>query len=280
MNLHFESLDELHDMIREMGYVKPVEPVFHVSVPHMSSTEVAEWAKKFKAATAGPSGETASDEGEEGNVQAPAGELAAGANPSQATRETDSNGSQVFSPEPAKRKRRTKAEMEAARAADATVTEVSQGAPLTNTAQPAHAANPFEASTSNPSTATQAILSAPSGQAATLAGIQAMQTSPFDTTATTPQDGAQSADVAIASTSPVDTATFIETRSLEILSTQTEPLTAVKHMHLCRDFIAKHGQAKYLEGFALAGLPATIGTYKPEQCARHQAALEFLNLNA
>jgi hypothetical protein len=51
-------------------------------------------------------------------------------------------------------------------------------------------------------------------------------------------------------------------------------------MHLCRDFIAKHGQAKYLEGFALAGLPATIGTYKPEQCAKHQAALEFLNLNA
>lgn len=191
-------------------------------------------------------------------------------------------------PEPTKRKRRTKAEMEAARAAEAKpadgfgMTSAQSEAAVVGHSKPeTSTANPFEASNeTSASTATEAILNAPNGQAATLAGIAAMQTqSPFE-----PAPEAQATAVALqaAQAAPVivgDAATFLETRSLELL-TAGEPIKTVEHMHKCRDFIAKHGQAKYLESFPLAGLTATIGTFKPEQCARHQAALEFLSANA
>ncbi len=251
MNLHFESLDELHDMIAAMGYVKADSAPIMLEAPEPGDDPVP----------LDVLAENAQCHAEQGNEPAP-----------------------TEQPEQTKRKRRTKAEMEAARAAEASTGNSS----TTDSSNAVAGSNPFETSTSNPSTATQAILSAPSGQAATLAGIQAMQSSPFDTAPAAVASNPTTDTAVIAETSPtqsipatgVDAATCIETRSLEILSTQTEPLTAVKHMHLCRDFIAKHGQAKYLEGFALAGLPATIGTYKPEQCAKHQAALEFLSLNA
>jgi len=279
MNLHFESLDELHDMIREMGYVKadrgytasvrpqteldracgnaPIVDIVYASDTTFGDAPGATIEERILNLEAEAIAELAiAEAGEQGNGPAPTAQ-----------------------PEPTKRKRRTKAEMEAIRAAEnGQIADAAATVESSSTQATGAGSNPFEASTNNPSVATQAILNAPSGQAATLAGIQAMQNSPFaptteDTTAATTDTGAQNATAAT-----TDAATYVETRSLEILSTQTEPLTAVKHMHLCRDFIAKHGQARYLEAFALAGLPATIGTYKPEQCAKHQAALEFLAL--
>lgn len=278
MKLEFDSLKEFTEMIEAMGYVKsPGEysitlhareprPAADVLRPVLNMTPAELSAEVLRQTADAAEPVSPSIAAEQGNEPAPTGQT-----------------------EPTKRKRRTKAEMEAARASEqsnapAGLSETTEAAAQS----PVTLANPFEASSSS-STATEAILNAPNGQAATLAGIAAMQTqSPFDPAS------AQSHSEPVAQTAPAtattvapaaepvvvgDAATFLETRSLELL-TAGEPIKTVEHMHKCRDFIAKHGQAKYLESFPLAGLTATIGTFKPEQCARHQAALEFLSANA
>lgn len=253
MQMHFESIEEFNEMAAAMGYVKRADfaPVCAITPAELSAEVLRQTADAVEPVSPGIAQETA------GNEPAPTG--------------------QPETSEPAKRKRRTKAEMEAARAAGSQVENGSateQGS-ISGAAVDAGSGNPFEA---QPSAATQAILNAPTGQAATLAGIAAMQANPFEPA---PEQSLSASPVqtvqVTATTVGDDPAAFIEARSLEILTTAAEPLTAVKHMHVCRDFIAKHGQAKYMESFPLAGLPATVATFKAEQCAKHQAALEFLN---
>ena len=143
-----------------------------------------------------------------------------------------------------KRTRRTKAEMEAARAADA-LAELNAGAesdPLTpGVVGPATSPNPVDA---NPfavaSPATQAILEAPNQSAATLAGIAAMQTAPVDEAPAAPR-----------------------------------VIESIEHLRACQSFIQEHGMTKYNESFR-DGLNANIAAYTPEQRSLHVSILSQL----
>lgn len=144
----------------------------------------------------------------------------------------------------AKRKRRTKAEMEAARAKEASAANA-EAAPAGGSATTSAAAasvqltpagdNPFAVA----SPATQAILEAPNQSAATLAGMAAMQSNP-------PSDEQPAAPRVIES---------------------------IEHLRACQAFIQAHGMTKYNESFK-DGLNANIAAYTPEQRAQHIAILE------
>jgi len=158
---------------------------------------------------------------------------------------------------PAKRKRRTKAEIEADRAAEAmgevsnapaagqTVTSVAPSV----SASPSNSAVATGSNNANPfavaSPTTQAILEAPDQSAATLAGMAAMQTNP-----------------------PVDEH-----------PTAPRIVESIEHLRACQSFIQAHGMARYNESFR-DGLNANITTYTPEQRAQHVAILEALALSA
>lgn len=47
------------------------------------------------------------------------------------------------------------------------------------------------------------------------------------------------------------------------------------HLNEGREFIAKHGFPTYNETLALAGVPANIAAHTPEQVARHRAAMAY-----
>jgi len=153
---------------------------------------------------------------------------------------------------PTKRKRRTKAEMEAERAAEGKtvaasaeaaqpdISAMTTAAPAESAATPG-AGNPFAVA----SPATQAILEAPNQSAATLAGIAAMQTNP-----------------------PIDEP-----------ATAPRVVESIEHLRACQSFIQAHGMARYNESFR-DGLNANITTYTPEQRAQHVAILETLALSA
>ena len=153
---------------------------------------------------------------------------------------------------PAKRKRRTKAEIEAERAAEGkTVAALAEAAQpdisATTTAASAEsvatpgAGNPFAVA----SPATQAILEAPNQSTAILAGIAAMQTNP-------PVAG-----------DPV----------------APRVVESIEHLRACQSFIQAHGMARYNESFR-DGLNANITTYTPEQRAQHVGILEAFALGA
>jgi len=156
---------------------------------------------------------------------------------------------------PAKRKRRTKAEIEAERSAAGKVPNVpAAGQTATSvepsvSASPSNSANATGSNNANPfavaSPATQAILKAPNQSAATLAGMAAMQTDP-------PVDG-----------DPV----------------APRVVESIEHLRACQSFIQAHGMARYNESFR-NGLNANITTYTPEQRAQHVAILETLALSA
>lgn len=146
-----------------------------------------------------------------------------------------------------KRTRRTKAEMEAERAAGnapASSVEAAQpdisattSAATAESASTPAGANPF----AQASPATQAILEAPNQSAAVLAGMAAMQSNP------PPEEPA----------APV--------RVIE----------SIEHLRACQSFIQTYGMTKYNESFR-DGLNANIAAYTPEQRAQHVAILETL----
>lgn len=155
-----------------------------------------------------------------------------------------------------KRTRRTKAEMEAARAVDTPPAyDTPEGAQHVAAAhdaaqpEPEPRGNPFAASPS-----TQAILDAPNQSAATLAGMAAMQQGVGETMPAAPATRQQ--------------------RIMRIMAegVLTDSLAHLKH---CQKFIQSHGMAVYEKSFA-DGLTTNIAVYTAEQCALHVAILEEL----
>lgn len=141
-----------------------------------------------------------------------------------------------------RRKRRTKAEMEAARAAE-----------QAGNASPAGEATTDGASTNSPESATEA-----AG-----AGNPFAQPMP---TGNEPIQNAAPEDVP-------DVIQFIKSR----LGERPE-VSQVDHLNMARTFIGKHGMDKYNQSFALAGLTNNAMGYSVADCATHAAALDFLSL--
>jgi hypothetical protein len=161
------------------------------------------------------------------------------------------------------RKRRTKAEIEADKAAalaaaantpidGAQPAGEAQNEPQAHAAPPVDA-NPFAAGAINIAQTVQSAMQAaqPGG---TLGGIAAQQ--------------------GVAITEKTDPVVWIPQRGAAI-----GQVDALAHMNQCRAFIAANGQQRYQKSFPLAGLTPNVMSYKPEQCALHVAALEWLTAN-
>lgn len=172
----------------------------------------------------------------------------------QAGEDTDGAAAATGAPsEPVKRKRRTKAEMEAAaravadaRAADPETTEgnAAQAAPAEIPMPPADYLKQLqtepESAESNPNPfaqapAIQAILDAPTHAASLAAAAAAMQ-------------------------KPLD---------------ELPVVTSLQHLQECQQFIQKHGMPKYSESFR-DGLTANIAAYTDEQRSQHVAILRAM----
>lgn len=162
--------------------------------------------------------------------------------------------------EPAKRKRRTKAEI----AAD----EAAAGEPEAAAAAPAVEVkgNPFATEGSAPAAAIQAILDAPNQQAASLAGMAAVSLNAL------PEDMPTTVAKQAKPTDPAIIKGWIRDTAVGNIG----PVDLMAHMTRAKAFIAKHGTAKYNESFALAGLTPNIMEYEDEQRSLHTAALEFV----
>lgn len=184
--------------------------------------------------------------------------------------------------EPAKRKRRTKAEMQADADADAAAradtdniaAQVDAGSVQADSnagaaqSQPSDAqavaatspiagANPFDASTSNEPAATAALNEAPAGTTGTLAAIG--------------NEAAGDRGLEPYLANPVD---YIALRVAEMGG----EFDAREHMKKCVEFIGALGKARYDEAFELAGTSRSVATYTPADCAKHIAALEYLQI--
>lgn len=168
-----------------------------------------------------------------------------------------------------KRKRRTKAEIEADKAAaDAAAnTPAETNAPTDAQAvaatSPLAGANPFDASTSNAPAATAALNEAPAGTTGTLSALGGND---VRVDAQAPVD-ALDADV--------DPQAYIALRVAEMGGA----FDARQHMKKCVEFIGALGKARYDEAFDLAGTSRSVATYTPADCAKHIAALEYLQLS-
>lgn len=156
-----------------------------------------------------------------------------------------------------KRKRRTKAEIEADKAAQSAAAtnalgegegEQAASAPVEALSPPVDA-NPFAAASNNlPQVMQQAMQQVSQQSAGTLAGLSVTQ-----------------------KTDPV---TWIPARAVELGA-----VDAIEHMRKCREFIAAKGQQTYQKTFALAGVTSNVMSFSPEQCASHIAAQEWLLAN-
>lgn len=175
-------------------------------------------------------------------------------------------------PEPPKRKRRTKAEIEADKAAAAAGaltderpdTNAPSDAQATAATSPLAGANPFDASTSNAPAATAALSEAPAGTTGTLSALGGSDAR-ADAQAAADGEGA----------TPVDPQAFIELRVAEMGGA----FDAREHMKKCVEFIGALGKVRYDEAFDLAGTSRSVATYSPADCAKHIAALEYLQLS-
>ena len=167
------------------------------------------------------------------------------------------------------RKRRTKAEIEAdklaAAAHPAPVVEMPapSDAQATAATSPLAGANPFDASTSNEPAATAALNEAPAGTTGTLS---ALGSSDARADAQAAADGL-GADV--------DPQSYIALRVAEMGGA----FDAREHMKKCVEFIGALGKARYDAAFDLAGTSRSVATYTPADCAKHIAALEYLQLS-
>lgn len=172
--------------------------------------------------------------------------------------------------DPPKRKRRTKAEMEADKAA----AEAAANAPAETNAptdaqavaatSPLAGANPFDASTSNAPAATAALNEAPAGTTGTLSALGSSDARADAQAAAVDGLGAD-----------VDPQSYIALRVAEMGGA----FDAREHMKKCVEFIGALGKARYDEAFDLAGTSRSVATYTPADCAKHIAALEYLQLS-
>lgn len=200
MQLTFESLAELQDFVQWIGALTPIKTVTvgDVSVSAPAADPI------FR--------EVLTDETVED--AAPAAKTVTG------------------------RKRRTKAEMEAARAAESGSGETS--------AATAAAEQPAISATTSAAVAESASIPAVDNVA--------RERHPMP-------DSMQ------------DAVSFIKSRLVE-----RPEVSQVEHLNLARTFIGKHGMEKYNSSFPLAGLTPNVMGYSPADCATHAAALDFLSL--
>lgn len=201
----------------------------------------------------------------------------------------DMGASPSAEPDPPKRKRRTKAEMEADKAAAEAAAEAAANAPAETNAptdaqavaamSPLAGANPFDASTSNAPAATAALNEAPAGTTGTLSALGTT----VEERVLTLEAGAV-AQAAKADATPdtrglepylSDPADYIALRVAEMGGA----FDAREHMKKCVEFIGALGKARYDEAFDLAGTSRSVATYTPADCAKHIAALEYLQLS-
>ena len=174
-------------------------------------------------------------------------------------------GTETAVPAPAPRKRRTKAEIEAENATKTGGIAVID----------AHAETPAQAAIR------QALEAAKLSKEAKEAGNPAAAQALLEAGAKvlTPHAANQHTNAAAEPTSalsPTDPKLlpheFIQKRAAEIGEMQ-----AIEHLNAARNFIAKHGMAKYNESFPLCGLHANVMQFTPAECALHAAALEWLD---
>lgn len=176
--------------------------------------------------------------------------------------------------EPAKRKRRTKAEIEADKAAEAQRLAANAQANATADANlaehGAEAAAVYAKPETTPAGTTTAVASENTGNPF------AQQSLPPADTRTEPENPPKSALAAPpAKTGNLqhDCNEFVAARLQE-----RPELDQKSHLDLARLFIGKHGMSKYQQSQELTGLSANVMVYTPADCARHAAALEFLSL--
>lgn len=242
MELRFDSMAELRDFLALIGSL----PSTVSALPHFD-----------EACTIAPATASPSIEFPEPSVAAFARNhvaLVEGAPPCPANTEAAAEAETTQ-----RRRRRTKAEMEATRAAEvapsaAALIAAGEAADAIGTAAHAAAAAVLDAEpvAMPPSENIQAILDAPNQQAAIAAGMAAVQ-------AIEPlvQEDATAA-------------MWIRLRVAEL-----GEMSALDHLSKCRGFIAKHGMAKYNATFGMAGLQPNVMAYSPHDCALHAATLDY-----
>ena len=270
MKFIFDSLDELDGFVQYLFKTREAaprivgaspalaapygvdEPPYGVDEPevpdaHLTPEERAAALAAYPARSEWPNGDTPAQQ-DQAAATAPAAHVNAAGLP--------------------KRKRRTKAEMEADKAAAAAAnapaeTNAPTDAQAVAATSPLAGANPFDASTSNAPAATAALNEAPAGTTGTLSALGGND---VRVDAQAPVD-ALDADV--------DPQAYIALRVAEMGGA----FDARQHMKKCVEFIGALGKARYDEAFDLAGTSRSVATYTPADCAKHIAALEYLQLS-
>lgn len=269
MKIEFDSLGELQDFLKFAGYVRNHDIPMLEMLP-LSSENRARLLNTFGMPRA------------ELDASNPATDLDTAIANAAAAIDSVAPGAGLppqTEAEPPKRKRRTKAEIEADKAAAAANVPIVE-TPAPSDAQAAAAtsplagANPFDASTSNAPAETAALNEAPAGTTGALSALG--EQTGYDPIATATAEilaGAVASGAAVEA--PLDPQAFIELRVAEMGGT----FDPREHMKKCVEFIGALGKAKYDEAFTLAGTSRSVATYTPADCAKHIAALEYLQLS-
>lgn len=247
MHLSFDSIAELSDFLEFCGRCERIDRLptqVTINTPTASAVEQA----------------------------AERGVLAAMQQPAQVV-DADVEIAQPAEEQP-KRRRRTKAESEAEKAALAPLYE--EGGPLPPVMTDAEVAasnippgpeviaNPFAAPSQVGSENIQAILSAPNSVSRAAAAAKA--TGPGSEPVPEEPAAATPAEVAVGDTFAM----------LQAAAALIDGSNAIEHMTKCREFISTHGMQKYGEGFALVGLDSNVMGYSPADRSLHLASLQYL----
>lgn len=266
MKFEFDSIDELREFLEFAGYEKRTRDLPTLEMPPLDDTDRARLLAAYSSAPAPDAPPTKGD-----STAAQAYDATTPATAGYCAVDGDGNPTALVVPvqdqgEPPKRKRRTKAEIEAAKAAAAANTPPDESkaptdAQATAATSPLAGANPFDASTNNEPAATAALNEAPAGTMGTLAALGSEVVSA--TQSAVDDLGAE-----------VDAQTYMQLRVAEMGGT----FDPREHMKKCVEFIGALGKAKYDEAFTLAGTSRAVASYTPADCAKHIAALEYLQI--
>lgn len=265
---HFASLNELKDFLAFAGYVKSpamktvregeIEITAPAGDPIWNDPVVIEQVPQdlAVAATAGAD-KVESPESDRDLSGHPVAEAAA-------------------APEFVKRKRRTKAEIEADKAAEAARLATHNQANATADANVAEHGAEAAAAYAKPETT-------PAGTTAKVAPENtgnpfAQQALPAEGNALEEAPAEQSKAAAPADATPEQAKQFEINEFVAARLAERPTLEQREHLLLARTFIGKHGMPKYNESFQLVGLSPNVMLYSEADCARHAAALDFLGL--
>lgn len=206
--------------------------------------------------------------------------------PEQAAADAATEGADAENPAPegsARRKRRTKAEMQAERDAAERANGLQQPDMPAGAGTEPGAAHPEAPPAAN--TAVQAALSGNVAQAAAALANVPVSDNPFagmqpagEIAAGQVVGASVDASVSVVPpatkpTEPADIRAWLEATA----TGKYNAINAIEHMKLGRNFIAKLGMPKYNESFALTGLNTNIMAFSDADRALHAAALDFLD---